>query len=171
MTAVDDTRPAFAPANGIQARWRYAYDLVTPKQPGDEVTLAELAEALGWNYDHADDWQRQQLFSVMSDARRHLEADGQRTVRTVEKFGWIVLDARGALNEVERRRDKAARAVDNAISGLGSAPREELAGQDRSRRDFLEGNLLHAGSLYRRRSPRFMDLERASKARKEIEGR
>lgn len=168
----DEPEDRFRPANGMRARWKYAYDLVVSREPGDSITLLELAEALDWDdFDVNDDRQRATLFQIMWEAIRHLEDDGQRTVKTIDKFGWVVLTSAQTLALAEGRRNKAARAVDRTVRVLTSIQEDELDRQQRSSLDFLASNLLRAGALYRRRTARFLDLERQSKARKEVEGR
>lgn len=147
----------FEPADGCQARWRYCYDLVVSRKPGDEITYMEIAELL--------DCSVGQAVAAMREAKRHLEVDKQRTVRTVKKFGWIVLDAKGNLNETDDRIRRTRRAATRAVRVLNATRREELSQIERARMDFQSRQLLSARGLYERKSPSFAELERASKGR------
>ena len=165
------TGPApFEPADGVKARWRYAYELVESKQPGGEITLMELAEVLGMEYDPANRDQRHLLFSVMDKAREHLEADYVSTVQTVDRFGWIVPDAVGALRQAEGRTRRVFSAVKRAVRGLKAVPREELPASHRGTHDFLTSQLSRASQIADRRKVNLGDVERASQQRKGIAG-
>lgn len=152
----------YTPADGVQARWRYAYDLVLTKQPGDDVTLQELAEILGL------DWQAdsQVLRSVMLEAKKHLEQDKLQTVRTVARFGWVVLSAAGNLDQVEKRRQKAGRATDRTARLITATDRGQLSPIERNRLDFETRNVLAAGALFRRKPKSFAELQRTESQRK-----
>lgn len=172
MMAESTDRPEpFAPADGVQARWRYAYELVESKKPGDAITLMELAEALGIEYDAADRDQRRLLFSVMDKAREHLEADYLHTVKTVEGFGWVVPDAVGALRQAESRTRKVFSAVKRTVRAFKAVPREELPASERRGYDFGLANANRMGEIAGRPKRDTHALERESKQRKEIEGR
>ena len=172
MTAAGNRDTMFQPANGVRARWYYAYDLVAASQPGDSITYEQLAEALGMSYQPGDAWTRAILCQAMDTARARLESERLNTVSTKEKFGWIVLDATGALRQVERRLSKTVRAAVRCGRGLGSAHREQLTQADRQARDFIASNLVRAADLMGgRRRAVFAALERESQQRKEIEGR
>ncbi|WP_027930744.1 hypothetical protein [Amycolatopsis thermoflava] len=148
------TKP-FQPANGDRARWRYAYDLVVERNPGDDITVDELKELLDIDTDTA--------WAVMREAKKHLEEDRQQTVRTVSRFGWIVIDARGNLDEIERRRRKAYRATDRAARLIVATPRDQLSQIERSRLDFETKNILAARGLYSRKTRSLSELEKESK--------
>lgn len=170
MTAARDA--FFQPADGIQSRKKYAYGLVIAAEPGDAITYEALAEALGWDYHPADAQMRGLLCQAMDGARAQLESEGRNTVETKEKFGWIVLDASGALRQVKRRLNKAQSQLVRTARGLGSAHREELSQADRQERDLIASNLPRAAALMGgRKRPVFTALERESKQRREIEGR
>lgn len=147
----------FTAADGKKARWRYCYELVATRKPGDEITRMEVMEAAGCD--------EQQAIAAMREAKKHLEFDRQRTVRLVSKFGWIVLDAAGNLSETDRRSRKAARAVTRAARILAATPREELSQIDRARSDYLERQLLSARGIYERTSASFAELQRSSAQR------
>lgn len=165
-----DERGPFEPANGIKARWRYAYDLVTSKQPGDEIAFSELAELLDMEFNPRNRDQRNILLAAMDVARDKLEEEHLPTVRTVDRFGWIVLDAQQAFQQARKRAEKAARAITVTIRSLNSAPREQLPQDLRASRDYLASNLLRASALAGRRSKNVRDLERESQERKQIKG-
>lgn len=168
----EDEREMFAPANGIRARWRYAYDLVAACEPDDSITLEQLAEALDIYYQPGDDHTRSLLFQVMDTARTRLEEDGMRTVQTQEKYGWIVLDSSGALRQSVRRMRKVQSAAARTATSLGAIRREELSQQERQENDFLTSNVLRVGDAAGgRRKPVFRELHRKNQQRKEIEGR
>lgn len=165
----EDERDLFAPANGIRARWRYAYDLVTAREPGDSITLEQLAEALDMDYHPRDEDMRRLLFQVMDTARAHLEENGERTVGTKEKYGWIVLDSAAALRQSEARMGKVRRAAVVTARSLGAVRREELTQQQRQERDFLAGSLMRVSEVMGgRKRKAFRELNQKSK---EIEGR
>lgn len=152
---------AFQPADGERARWRYAYDLVVSKKPGEDVTLLELAELLELDA-NAD---AQVLRGVMLQAKKHLEEAKQQTVRTVPKFGWVVLDARGNLPEIEGRRKKAYRATTRTARLIVATDRTGLSPIERQRLDFETRNVLGASSLFGRKTKSFVELERESASR------
>lgn len=142
----------FEPADGQRARWRYCYDLVVERSPGDDITVQEVCELL--------DIDALTARAVMLEAKRHLEVDKQQTVRTVERFGWIVLDARGNLDEIEKRRKKSYRAVDRTARLIVATPRDELTQIDRARLDFETRNVVAAKGLFSRKTKSFAELER-----------
>lgn len=147
----------FQPADGKRPRWSYAYDLVMERAAGDEVTVEQVMEACDCDYDAA--------WSVMRDAKKHLEDDGRRTVRTVKRFGWIVLDARGNLDEIEKRRKKAGNQILGGTRLVLATPRDELSQIERSRLDFETRNLVASSSLLSRKPKSFKDLEKESRKR------
>lgn len=167
----EDDKDWFAPADGEQARWRYAYALVTSKKPHDEITLHELADLLGMEFNPLSKEQRGILFSAMREAKIRLEREGLPSVKTVERFGWVVLDAGGSLDEVERRRTKSARAVNRSVRLLLGTDRSQLTQHQRARMDFLASQLAGAAALYNRRPKTFDELEKLSRERQKRIGR
>jgi hypothetical protein len=147
----------FQPADGQRARWRYLYDLVSERHPGDEITVDEVMEML--------DVDAATARAVMLEAKKHLEEDRKHTVRTVDRFGWIVIDARGNLDEIEKRRKKAYRATDRTARLIVATPRDELSQIERSRLDFETRNVLAARGLFSRKTKSFAELEQESKKR------
>jgi hypothetical protein len=148
---------AFQPADGDRARWRYLYDLVVERKPGDDITVDEVVELLEVDPHTAR--------AVMREAKKHLEEDRMQTVRTVERYGWIVIDARGNLDEIEKRRKKAYRATDRTARLIVATPRDDLSQIERSRLDFETRNVLAARGLFSRKTRSFSELERESKQR------
>lgn len=170
MTAAQEA--FFQPADGVQSRKKYAYDIAISREPGDAITYEELAEALNWQYHPGDGQMRGLLCQAMDAARAQLESEGRNTVATKEKFGWIVLDAAGALRQVKRRLDKTRNQLVRTARGLGAAHREQLSQADRQERDLIASNLPRAAALMGGRKRHvFTALEQESKRRKEIEGR
>lgn len=131
----------FAPSNGVQPQWRYAYDLVAGLAPGDEVTYLALAEALDWEFEIKDDAMRRKLCGVMRLATIHLEKDGQRTVKTVAMFGWVVQNAKGNIVLVDQRTRKVRRGVNRTVTLIQATDVTELDQRDRQRLDFQRGQL------------------------------
>lgn len=150
----------FEPADGIKGRARQLAELVESRQPGDEVTYAEAMELL--------DCELTQVQAAMNGARKILEDGKARSVRTVERFGWIVMDARANLDEVDRRRKRASRATTRAVRLLNATPRDELSQIERQRADFQSRQLVGARSLYDRTSKPFAELQKESKKAPEL---
>ncbi|OZM74016.1 hypothetical protein CFN78_06935 [Amycolatopsis antarctica] len=148
----------FQPADGDRARWRHVYELVLSRTPGDDITVQEVCDLL--NIPAHTAW------AVMLDAKKHLEQDRQQTVKSVSKFGWIVIDAKGNLDEIERRRHKAHRATSRAARLITATDRGALSPIDRNRLDFETRNVLAARSLYDRKSRSFAELQRESQQRR-----
>lgn len=145
----------FEPADGVKGRARQLADLVESRQPGGEVTYVEAMGLLGCDLPAAQ--------QAMNDARRILEDGALRSVRTQERFGWVVMDAQANLDEIERRRRRASRATTKAIRLVNATPREELPQMERQRLDFLARSLQGARSLYGRVSKPFAQLQQDSK--------
>jgi hypothetical protein len=145
----------FQPADGKQARWRYLYDMVVERKPGDAVTVDEVCELF--------DIDSHTARAVMLQAKKHLEEDRQQTVRTVERYGWIVIDARGNLDEIEKRRKKSYRAVDRTARLIVATPRADLNQIDRARLDFETRNVVGARGLFSRKTKSFVELEHEAK--------
>jgi hypothetical protein len=151
----------FTAADGKKARWRYAYDLVAARKPGDDVTLQELAELLelDWEQDsHA-------LRSVMLDAKKRLEEDRKHTVKPVPKYGWKVITAQENLTEIEKRRRKASRATGRAARLIVATDREQLSPIERNQLDFNTRMVVAASSLHGRKPKSITELEKESKLR------
>lgn len=146
---------AFEPADGRRARWRYCYDLVLTKEPGDEITYLEVMELL--------ECDQLTALAAMRDAQRNLEMDRKHLLNNVPRFGWIVLNASGNLGQIEKARKKAYRATDRAARKIVATPREQLSQIERSRLDFETRHILGARDLYSRKSKTLAELEQESK--------
>lgn len=134
---MDQDRKPFQPADGVTPRWKKLYDLVMSRDVGDEVTYREAIELLGFT--RKTDHTLKLTQKAMRDAQAHLEKDGARTIGTVAKFGWIVLDPQKELDQVERRLVKTRRAAGRVVRGgkALSGRREELTQFQRQRLDFV----------------------------------
>lgn len=155
MTAV------FGPADGQRARWRYCYDLVLKRTPGDEITYREVMELL--------DVEQRVAVAAMREAQKHLEENRKFLLRNVRRYGWIVLDAPGNLDQIEHARRKAARATTRAARKIVATPRDQLSKIEQSRLDFETRHVLAARDLYARRSRSFSELESAERGRQRVE--
>jgi len=91
---MNDDRKPFEPADGLRPRWQYCYDLVVERNINDEITRREVMDML------ACDWAT--AGAAMGQAKVHLEEDGRLSVRTVPKFGWVVMRAGEHLAEADR---------------------------------------------------------------------
>lgn len=151
----------FQPADGEKGRARRLAELVAGLKPGDDITYTQAMELL--------DCDLPQVRQAMNDARKILEEGKARSVQTIDKYGWIVLDARGNLDEVDRRKKRASRAVTRSIRLLNATPREELSQIERARMDFQGRQLLGARGLYDRKSKSFTELERDAKRKEQNE--
>lgn len=157
-------RKPFEPADGVTARWKKLHDLVLTKKVGEELTYREAMEVL--KLDPADPRSLPVVQQAMRDAQAHLEKGGERTVGTVARFGWIVLDAQRELQQADRRMVKTRRAagrVTRAVEALGNR-REELSQFERERLDRLRHSATMVAHVTGRRK---MDLDQLRKA---IEG-
>ena len=137
-------RKPFEPIDGVTPRWKKLFDLVTERKIGEEVTYREATDLL----DLGPQTRRtlKIVQEAMREAQRHLENQGERTVGTVARFGWIILDAQRELRQVERRLVKTRRAAGRVIRGgkaLGTR-REELSQFERQRLDFVNHSALVA---------------------------
>lgn len=150
----------FTPADGERARWRHAYDLVLDRKPGDGIAVEELTEAL--------DIDPHTARAVMLEAKKHLEQERRQTVRTVARFGWVVIEAGDKLDEIEKRRKKAFRATNRTARLIVATPRAALSQIERSRLDFETRNVLGARGLFERKTRALSDLEKQSKQRGEL---
>lgn len=133
----------FEPADGVQARWRYCYDLAATRAVNEQITVHEVMELLGC--DDTTAW------AAMREARDHLEADGKRSVRTVPRFGWIVASASVHLRMAADRQRRAGRQVRKAISVIDAAPRGELSQFERQQADRQLASLTTMHDLHKRR--------------------
>jgi len=150
----------FAPADGVKARWRYLYDLVVSREPGDEITYQEVEELL--------DVDRPTAQATMLTAQKHLEEDGQYSVATKRKFGWVVMTPAQHIDAAERGEKKMWRAQKRAHRPLtvAEAHRGELSPFERQ---ALDRSHARHQALARFRSPSrrsFAELTEASQARK-----
>lgn len=133
----DEQRKPFEPADGLVPRWKKLYDLVTGRSVGQEVTYGEAIDVL--DLGRKTDRTLKIAQAAMLEAQKHLESDGRRTVTTVARFGWIVVDAQRELIQVERRLVKTRRAAGRAVRGgkALSLRRDELSQFERQRLDFV----------------------------------
>lgn len=152
--------PSFEPADGNEPRWQHCYDLVAELQPGDDITYQQVMEAL--------DCDRQVAIASMLQAKKHLEQDGQRTVRNVRRFGWIVCDAKANLTEADGRIKKTSRALERAARIVLATPRDELSRIDQSRLDFQQRSILGGLGIQQRKSKSCSELLRESKKTAEL---
>lgn len=149
MTQTEDP---FAPADGEKARWRHCWDIIDGegREPGDQVLLQEVMERC--NCDAKAAW------AAMRDARRHLEEAGRRTVRTVPKFGWVVMNASEHLTASDHHAHKARRQVSTAHLKVSSARRKELTQFEREAADRMTTRYQALSELMGRRRSTLSDL-------------
>jgi hypothetical protein len=133
----------FQPADGVQARWRYCYDLALTRDPRDQITLQEVMELL--------DCTRQAAIQAMDEARAHLEADGKGSLITVENFGWIIPTAADMLRLTEKRDRKTFRQSRRTTRIIDAVPRTELTQFERQALDRLSANHVRLQELKSRR--------------------
>lgn len=153
-------RKPFEPLDGVTPRWKKLFDLVMNREVGDEVTYREAAEVLG--FDRLTDRSLKITQESMRDAQRHLENQGERTVGTIVRFGWVILDAQRELQQVDRRLIKTRRAASRTLRGaraLGTR-REELSQFERERLDRISLSAQMAGQIAGRRSMRLEELKK-----------
>jgi hypothetical protein len=160
-------RKPFEPADGVSPRWQKLADLVNSKDVGGELTYREAGEALG--FDRLNERTLRITQSAMRDAQKNLEAQGQRTVGTVARFGWIILDASRELQQVDRRLAKTRRAAGRTIRGASALNnrREELSQFERERLDRVAFSARMAVEVSGRRSSKISDLKKMIEARSE----
>jgi hypothetical protein len=129
-------RKPFEPADGVTPRWQKLYDLVTSREVGGEVTYREALEVLDLPRTREGLAVAQQS---MRSAVARLEQAKERTVATVPKFGWVVLDAQREVQQVDRRLVKTRRAAGRVVRGVSamSNRREELSQFERERLDRI----------------------------------
>ncbi len=157
--------PDFTPADGVQAQWRYAYDLVKSKKPGDDITFLALAECLGEGWNPLDKEDQQRMRGIMDLARKHLEEDRLPSVRTVFKYGWRVTEPATLLDMSEERRQKALRANERVTRALNAIERSDLAPIDQQRYDAEVRTALGAARVFGRRRKSAVELERKNAPR------
>lgn len=119
----------FEPADGETARWRKVYELVLTKEVNDEITYREVEDLIEAN--------RHAAYAAMRDAKRHLEQEGQQSVRTVPSFGWVVMRAAEHIDESDRHLRKSntqAKIALRTISAIDSR-RGELSQEQRQAAD------------------------------------
>lgn len=149
------TRDPFAPADGEKARWRYCYDLVVTREPNEQIIVQEICELL--QCDEKAAW------AAMRDAKAHLESDGQRSVRTVPRFGWIVMRPGEHITAAEQYERKSRRGLGRGIRVLVAVAgrRDELSQFEREAVDRKTAQLSAVRELMgRRRKVRLADIER-----------
>jgi len=148
----------FTPADGVMPRWQKLYNLVTDRKVGDGVTYGEARDLLGCNLPLTQ--------AAMRDAQKRLEQDGERTVGTVARFGWIVLDAQRELGQVDRRLTKTRRAAGRVVRGTRAlnTRREDLSQQDRHRLDQIARSGELAAQIASRRKVDLNALRKAVEA-------
>lgn len=147
----------FTPADGVQPRWRYCYDLVTDRDVNDQVTTQEIMELC--DCDETAAW------AAMRQAKAHLEADGQRSIRTVPRFGWIIMRPGEHITQAEHYERKSRRGLHRGIRVLGAihSRREELSQFEREAADRTTSRLTAIRDLMgRRRRVSLSEIERTS---------
>lgn len=129
-------RKPFEPADGVAPRWQKLYDLVVTRNVGDEVTYREAMDVLALPRTREGLTTAQQ---AMRKAMARLEQAKERTVGTVPKFGWIILDAQREVQQVDRRLIKTRRAAGRVLRGVSAMDnrRDELSQFDRERLDRI----------------------------------
>lgn len=129
-------RKPFEPADGVAPRWQKLYDLVVARNVGDEVTYQEAMEVLSLPRTREGMATAQQ---AMRSAMARLEQAKERTVGTVPKFGWIILDAQREVQQVDRRLIKTRRAAGRVLRGVSAMDnrRGELPQFERERLDRI----------------------------------
>lgn len=149
---MEDGRKPFEPI-GSQPRWKILYDLVAGRPIGTEITYGEARDALGGV-------DRQTAISAMYTAKRHLENDGERSVRNVMRFGWIVMKPDEEIAEAETRRKRAHRRVRAGIRIVRSVNtrRGELTQFDRQRLDYEDRSLSMLADIMSRKTASLADL-------------
>ena len=162
---MNDERKPFQPADGVTPRWQKLYDLVLSREVGDEVTYAEAIELLG--FARKTDHSLKVVQESMRTAQRHLERHGERTVGTVARFGWVVLDASRELQQVDRRLIKTKRAAQRTVRGAKAlnTRRDELSQFERVKLDYVSRSAEMAAQIAGRQKVNIDEL------RKQIEDR
>lgn len=148
---------AFKPKDGLQSRWKYCYELVTSVQSGDGIQGQEVMEACHCDWDEA--------LEAMRIAREKLNRDGELSVRTVTKYGWIKLHPGEQLKQGEQHSNRAKKAMTKAVRSLNPADshREELTQSERDNLDRSKARYSVLAQLHRGRKLDLDDLERKSK--------
>jgi len=133
---------------GDEARWKTLYGLILKRAIGEEITYREVEELLLVDRDGA--------LAAMRQARVHLESDGERSVRTVTNFGWIVMSPRQEVDEIENRRRRAGNRVKDGLRIAASVGnrRDELSPFEREELDRTQRSMRMLADLFgRRRKP------------------
>ena len=140
---------------GDKAVWEVCYDLVVALEPGGGITYTEVQNLCGCN--------RSGAIQGMLTAKEHLERDGHYTVANRRNFGWDVINAKGTLSEVAKRRKKTTRALGRTARGIGQAQilRAELSATDRAELDEHAAAVLGATDIATRKPVDVMALYRA----------
>lgn len=152
-------RVMFDPADGVTPRWKKLYDLVTSRNVGEEITYREVLDLLSLP---RNDYGRKVAQNAMRDAQHKLEQRGERTVGTVAKFGWKVLDAVRELDQVDRRLVKTRRAAGRTIRGAKALDtrRGELSQFERERLDTITRSANMAAEIAARKATRSTDVQK-----------
>lgn len=138
-------RKLFAPADGVQARWRYCYDLAASRDVGDLITLEEVIDLLD-GIDEEGAWREMRL---ANDAR---ERDGLRSLIPIPQVGWRIANGVEAHEFGRRRARKQRRAAKRAIRTYRAVPRDELPQVQRQAHDQELRLLTQQEWLMRRRA-------------------
>ena len=156
-------RKPFEPADGVTPRWQKLYDLVMTRDVGDEVTYREAHEVVDMSWQGLHSRNLATVQEAMREAMAHLEKDGERTVGTRARFGWVVLDASRELQQVDRRLTKTRRAADRTVRGTKAliTRRGELSQFERERLDRVAYSASMAAQVTSRRGMSLSDLKKA----------
>lgn len=153
------SRSPFEPADGESARWQKLYDLVLTKNVDDQITYTEAEELLGIG--------QQGVLGAMWLARRHLEANGQLSVRTVRNYGWIVMAAAEHIGESDRHLKKAHNQAKTALRKVTAIDgrREELSQFEREAADRAKLRAIAVVKLRSHHRPTFAELQQEEQKR------
>lgn len=156
-------RKPFEPADGVTPRWQKLYNLVLNREVGDEITYREAHEVVGLDWQGLHGKNLPTVQEAMRDAMARLEKNGERTVGTRPKFGWVVLDATRELQQVDRRLTKTRRAAGRTVRGSKalSTRRGELSQFERERLDRIAHAASMAAQMTGRRGMNLDDLKKA----------
>lgn len=152
-------RKPFEPIDGVTPRWKKLHDLVLTREVGNEVTYREALELLSLP---RNDKGLKIVQESMRDAQRHLEQAGERTVGTVARFGWVVLDVQRELQQVDRRLIKTRRAASRTVRGATAlnTRRGELSQFERERLDRVMHSARVSEQIAGRKKPTMDDLKK-----------
>lgn len=136
----------FEPKDGEVSRREHCVELIRSREPREAITYQEVMELL--------DCDRAAAQAAMDEARRTIEADGERSVYTVTNFGWIRCSAFDMLTQGQRRARKAQRAARRTVRGLrvASAHRSELEPMHRAMVDYELSQATALAELHARRA-------------------